>query len=89
MTVLKRLGKPVSACLMGLLVTSCQTAPVPSSSVVEETAEGAAEIQLRAACESLVPPHLDGPEAFDAMSPDAREILAEWAVAWIEAGCHG
>ena len=82
MTVLKRLGKPASACLMMLTVASCQTAPVPSSSTLSKTVEEAVAIERATICEATKPDPID-PYLFDQLPTVVKKKVASDAEGWV------
>ena len=75
---------PVTACLMALWLTSCQTTPPTSSSVLEETVTAAVEAERNSLCSDLKPSMIDAGD-FNASPASIRTKITADADAWLEA----
>lgn len=88
MNAYKTLLRSVGLCLMTCLaLPACQTAPVPSSSVLGQTVEEAVAIERATICEATKPQPID-PYLFDNLPTVVKKKIASDAEGWV-AVCGG
>ena len=88
MNVSKTLWRPVSAFLAISLATACQTQPLPSSSVLNETVRNAVAIEHDTLCKATRPGNISK-VAFDASPLEARVKMTRDVEAWAEVCTDG